>query len=73
MFLWLAITIFVGIALFQCRKKDNYFGLFIIINIALFQDLAFDGFFNIMALEFYVIGHAIYMRYGLRTEKGIIE
>ena len=59
MFLWLMILIATTIFLMK-RKNKQYLILFVVINIALMQDLAFDGFFNLMALEFYLIGASLY-------------
>jgi len=62
MFMWVLALLFTGSILVKYRKHTRYLIVFIILNIALMQDLAFDGFFNIMALEFYIMGHAIYLR-----------
>ncbi len=62
MFMWLLALVFIGWILIRYHSKTRYLIVFVILNIALMQDLAFDGFFNIMALEFYVMGHAIYLR-----------
>lgn len=57
MMLWAYILLKSGFWLRKYSKSD-YFLIFLIVNIALMQDLAFDGFFNIMALEFYLLGVA---------------
>ncbi|TBM12054.1 hypothetical protein EYY86_16075 [Hafnia paralvei] len=57
MFLWLIILLITGGVLYKI--KSTYFTIFVVLNIALMQDLAFDGFFNIMALEFFLLGHII--------------
>lgn len=62
MFMWLLALAFIGWVLVQNTKRTRYLLVFVILNIALMQDLAFDGFFNIMALEFYVMGQAIFLR-----------
>lgn len=64
MAMWLLALLFTGWTLAKRHRKTRYFTIFIILNIALMQDLAFDGFFNIMALEFYLLGHATALRYG---------
>jgi len=64
MFMWLAVLIFVGIIFLKFREKNHNLIIYLILNIALMQDLAFDGFFNIMALEFYLIGNAVWLAFG---------
>ncbi|MED8722394.1 hypothetical protein RCL95_00005, partial [Escherichia marmotae] len=58
MFLWLIILIITTYLLMKGKDKQCII-VFIIINIAFMQDLAFDGFFNLMALEFYLIGASL--------------
>ncbi|ENY9789504.1 hypothetical protein ACF6AA_003870 [Escherichia coli] len=58
MFLWLIILIVTTCFLMKFNDK-KYIILFIIVNVAFMQDLAFDGFFNLMALEFYLIGASL--------------
>lgn len=59
MFLWMLILVITTYFLMKNRNKEHLI-LFIIVNIAFMQDLAFDGFFNLMALEFYLIGASLY-------------
>ncbi|UNC49600.1 hypothetical protein [Enterobacter huaxiensis] len=59
MFLWMFILSITTYFLIK-NKNKSYLILFIIINIAFMQDLAFDGFFNLMALEFYLIGASLF-------------
>ncbi len=57
MFVWLFILLMAGLVIL--KREKFYFPIFLILNIALMQDLAFDGFFNIMALEFFLLGIAV--------------
>lgn len=66
MFLWLTILVLTTYLLMKLKNKQ-YIILFIIINIAFMQDLAFDGFFNLMALEFYLIGASLFKERNLNV------
>ncbi|AWS77501.1 hypothetical protein AXA59_19020 [Enterobacter hormaechei] len=66
MFLWVLILFIAVVNMYFMHKE--YMCLFLILNIALMQDLAFDGFFNIMALEFFLLGVIVSKR-KMHTQK----
>lgn len=69
MLMWVLALAFTGWVFLKYSRRTRYLVIFIILNIALMQDLAFDGFFNIMALEFYIMGHALFLINGRKYKK----